>query len=166
MTLCIHVATKNALIVCSDGRTESFIRKDDGSDEIINIDYNNVKSFVYNDVIISFAETSISFENRTRHFVDFFDNLYDISPDKFNIRELPSYLVYMLWGSDRYEFLDDGCDFLISGFSPKGKPHVYLVKGKLGEIINLSRFQDFGCIGITSLANSILSDLITSELQT
>lgn len=72
----------------------------------------------------------------------------------------------MLWGSDRYEFLDDGCDFLISGFSPKGKPHVYLVKGKLGEIINLLRFQDFGCIGITSLANSILSDLITSELQT
>ena len=73
MTLCMHVATKDALIVCSDGKAALSIKKSDGSTEYdSDFSFDEIKSIIYNDVVISFAGTSILFENKIRHFIDFF----------------------------------------------------------------------------------------------
>ena len=96
----------------------------------------------------------------------FFDTLYDVSPESFNIRDLPGYLINILWGSGRYEFVDGGCDFLISGLSTEGEPQIYLVRPEFGEILHVPQFRNFACIGINGLADTILSDLLIPELST
>lgn len=167
MTLCMHVATKDALIVCSDGKAALSIKKSDGSTEYdSDFSFDEIKSIIYNDVVISFAGTSILFENKIRHFIDFFDTLYDVSPESFNIRDLPGYLINILWGSGRYEFVDGGCDFLISGLSTEGEPQIYLVRPEFGEILHVPQFRNFACIGINGLADTISSDLLIPELST
>ena len=168
MTLCMHVATKDALIICSDGKTECTIKKKDGSEEFVEFLNDTVKCYFYNDVIISVSGSSIYLKDDINiyEFDELLDKLYFKSPDKFNIRQLPTYLSHELWGSDEYDFDGENCSFLISGFSPKGKPHIYLVRGKFGEITYVSKFQDYGLIGITSLADSIFYDLAISELST
>lgn len=167
MTLCMHVATKDALIVCSDGKEECFFVKKDGSEEFTGFLDDTVKSYFYNDVIISVSGSSIYLKDEIAiyEFDELLDKLYAKSPDKFNIRQLPTYLSHELWGSDEYDF-GGNCNFLISGFSPEGKPHIYLVRGRFGEITHVTRFQDYGLIGIKSLADSILYDLTISELST
>ena len=167
MTLCMHVATKDALIVCSDGKEECFVVKKDGSEEFTGFLNDTVKSYFYNDVIISVSGSSIYLKDEIAiyEFDELLDKLYAKSPDKFNIRQLPTYLSHELWGSDEYDF-GGNCNFLISGFSPEGKPHIYLVRGKGGEITRVTRYQDYGCIGIKSLADSILYDLSIPELST
>lgn len=167
MTLCMHVATKDSLIVCSDGKEECFVVKKDGSEEFTGFLKDTVKSYFYNDVIISVSGSSIYLKDEIAiyEFDELLDKFYAKSPDKFNIRQLPTYLSHELWGSDEYDF-GGNCNFLISGFSPKGKPHIYLVRGKFGEITHVTRFQDYGLIGIKSLADSILYDLTILELST
>lgn len=168
MTLCMHVATKDALIVCSDGKVSISNIKSNGSIEFVKFINDKIKSYVYNDIVISIAGSSFYFKDtKTLYdFNDFFDNLYEVAPDMFNIRQFPNYLAYVLFCSDRYDFSDNGCDFLISGLSPKNEFYTYLVRGNTGEILNAPRFNHFACIGITNIADCILSNLIIPELST
>ena len=171
MTLCMHVATKDALIVCSDGKTSLYNRKSDGSRELIRVDYDDIKSYFYDDIMISVSGSAIYRKNEKEiyDFVDFFNDLYNDSPDMFNIEKFPSYLVYELYASGKYDFGSSGCVFLVSGLSFSGEYYIYKIYGDSGEILDLSRFQNYrnyGLIGITYLADNILSDLFISELST
>lgn len=59
MTLCMHVATKDALIVCSDSRSCLTNKYRDGSVEFVKFLNDEVKSFFYNDIVISISGFSI-----------------------------------------------------------------------------------------------------------
>lgn len=59
MTLCMHVANKDALIVCSDGRSSLTNKYRDGSVEFVKFLNDEVKSFFYNDIVISISVSSI-----------------------------------------------------------------------------------------------------------
>lgn len=61
----------------------------------------------------------------------------------FNIKQFPSYLVYELWGSGKYDFGRLGCDFIVSGLSSTGECHIYRVFGEHGEILELSDVQNY-----------------------
>ena len=168
MTLCMHVATKDALIVCSDGKSSLYHKKSDGSRKHVGFIYDEIKSYFYDDIMISVSGSAIYRKNEKEiyEFVDFFNDLYDDSPDMFNIEKLPSYLVQELYSSGKYDFGRSGCVFLISGLSFSGKYYIYKIYGDSGEIFDLSRFQNYGLTGITSLADNILSDLFIPELST
>lgn len=168
MTLCMHVATKNALIVCSDGRSCLTNKYRDGSVEFVKFDNDAIKSYFYNDIVISFSGSTIyrKGEKKIYEFVDFFNNLYAESPDIFDIKKFPSYLAYELFGSGKYDFGHQGCIFLVSGLASDGKCYIYKIFGESGEILDLSSVQDYGICGVKSLADSFLSDLIIPELST
>lgn len=168
MTLCIHITTKDALIGCSDGKVRTCFIKSDGSEENINFIYDDIKSYIYNDIVISVAGSSIYRKNeRTVYeYCDFFNDLYACAPDFFDIRKFPSYLSYELFGSGRYDFGNPGCEFLVSGLSSSdGKYYIYKIYGDSGEIVDLT-FRNYGICGIKSLADEFLSDLIITELST
>lgn len=169
MTLCMHVATKDALIVCSDSRSCLTNKYRDGSVEFVKFLNDEVKSFFYNDIVISISGFSIyrkEDKKQIYEFNDFFDDLYESSPEMFNIKQFPSYLVCELWGSNKYEFGRLGCDFIVSGLSSTGECHIYRVFGEHGEILELSDVQNYSSVGVKFLANSILSSLIIPELST
>ena len=166
MTLCMHVATKDVLIVCSDGKVLDYLHNDDGSKYITNIIYDDVKSYFYNDIAISCSGSSFNFEGGYYSFEDFFSNLYKSHPHKFNIREFPSFLSSYLWGSNKYDFKYGDCIFLISGLSLSGEFYTYAVSGRYGQITNLSQFNSYATIGVTRVSDAILSDLIIPELST
>lgn len=169
MTLCMHVATNDALIVCSDGRSCLTNNYRDGFVEFVKSFDDEVKSFFYNDIVISISGSSIyrkEDKKQIYEFNDFFDDLYKSSPEMFNVNQFPSYLVCELWGSGKYEFGRLGCDFLVSGLSSTGEYHIYRVFGEHGEILEVSDIQNYSSVGVKFLANSILSKLIISELST
>lgn len=164
----MHVATKDALIVCSDGRVSLTNKYSDGSVEFVKFVNDEVKSYFYNDIVISISGSAIyrKGEKKIYEFTDFFDDLYKHSPDMFNIRQFPSYLVCELWGSGKYEFGSLGCDFIVSGLSSIGECHIYRVFGEHGEILELSDVQNYSSVGVKFLAHSILSRLVIPELST
>ena len=168
MTLCMHMATKDALIVCSDGKSSLYHKKSDGSREHVGFIYDEIKSYFYNDIVISVSGSTIYRKNDKKiyEFVDFFDDLYNEAPNMFDIKKFPSYLVSELYASGKCDFGSSGCEFLVSGLSSTGEFEIYQIYGDSGEILKLSEFNDFGLIGIKSLAKSVLSDLIISKMST
>ena len=146
MSLCMHVATNDALIVCSDGRSCLTNNYRDGFVEFVKSFDDEVKSFFYNDIVISISGSSIyrkEDKKQIYEFNDFFDDLYKSSPEMFNVNQFPSYLVCELWGSGKYEFGRLGCDFLVSGLSSTGEYHIYRVFGEHGEILEVSDIQNY-----------------------